>query len=259
MSNAQDRNIKDDRSFEDRTWDLWGELLLEKETEQLLQEVEKEKQKPLDPVQQSFLEERDQLNLAMIRRQVRKQNLIALFRQGMPRLLRAAAMFLAVITVTGTIALATSATFRVEVMKLLAISTPEYTELMLIPDEEASFDVPVEWRGKNYPSYLPERFEVTKVADGAGASVVEFANPQNTVERITFAEHTLGGNLSVDSEETISRVVPVSGVSGTMLRKGSSVIIYWTDGYCTLVLTTVGLGEDQSLKVANGIRPIHRK
>ena len=51
-------------------------------------------------------------------------------------------------------------------MKLLLHVEEEYTELSLVEDEAASFDVPAEWQGGSFPAYIPEGMKLEQSIDG---------------------------------------------------------------------------------------------
>lgn len=242
------------RSLQDRAWDLWGELLLDQETQNLLKEVEQEANSTADPEREAFIKEQDKKNLMLIQRQMKKQRERGFLQTAFPRVLRAAAILLAAFTLAGGVALAASPALRVQVMKLLAIVTPTHTELKLVPDEDASFNVPEGWKGNNYLSYIPDDFALTKLVGMSSLSQAEYQNELNAW--FYFAEYGNDATPNVDSEGAITSSVSISGHPGTLLLEKDSAIIYWTDGFNAFVLTSMHLNVDLLLKIAQGVRAI---
>lgn len=99
--------------LQDRAWDLWGELLLDQETQNLLKEVEQEANSTADPEREAFIKEQDKKNLMLIQRQMKKQRERGFLQTAFPRVLRAAAILLAAFTLAGGVALAASPALRV--------------------------------------------------------------------------------------------------------------------------------------------------
>ena len=141
----------DDRSIDDKAYDLFGALLLEQETNRLLDELEKERAHGATIEMDAFFAEQDQRNLKQINNYFRRQHTKKLLTKTLPKVLQIVAILISCVSIVGGIALATNETVRVRVMKLLATMSDEYTSLKLIEDEDASFDIPTGWQGKNFP------------------------------------------------------------------------------------------------------------
>lgn len=64
----------DDRSIDDKAYDLFGALLLEQETNRLLDELEKERANGATTEMDAFFAEQDQRNLKQINNYFRRQH-----------------------------------------------------------------------------------------------------------------------------------------------------------------------------------------
>ena len=130
--------IPEDRSLEDRAYDLFGEILLQRETAALLTEIEAEKARGDTAEMDAFFAKQDVKNLERIQRHFRRHRARIFFRETLPRIGQIAAIVIAVFTAAGSVAIATSHTLRVQMMQLLINIEEEYTELKLQEDSLVS-------------------------------------------------------------------------------------------------------------------------
>lgn len=119
MSDKGKHLIPEERNLEDRAYDLFGELLLERETAALLAEIEADKARGDTAQMDAFFAKQDAKNLETILRHFRRLRARIFFRETLPRIGQIAAIVVAVVAVAGSVAIATSHTIRVQVMQLL--------------------------------------------------------------------------------------------------------------------------------------------
>lgn len=250
------KSAEETRSLDDRAWDLWGELLLQQEAQRLQAEAEAEHGTPQGAVRDAFFARQAAQHLGIIDRELRRGKRQRFAHHTLPRLARAAAIVLAVLTLAGGVALAASPALRVQVMKLLAISTPEYTELRLVPDEEASFEVPADWTGQSFLSYVPKGLVVSQVLDIGDGALVEYRDEQRSLVRLIFMESGPAGETNVDTENAEIRQMTVNGHETTLVIKHSNIMAYWTNGNRYYVLDTRGYDVDTVIRIIEGIRTI---
>lgn len=256
MNKQPQWDAKELHDLDDKVFNLWGELLLEEETKRLQMEVVSERGTPEEAERDAFFARHQKQHLALIQQHTKRNKRLHVLHVLLPRAARAAAVVIAVLTLLSGVALASSSTLRVQVMKLLAISTPEYTELKLVPDEDVSFDVPADWRGTHYLSYVPEGLELVKLDVFVDGGIADYRQKNGENLRITFLESGDDGVTNVDTENAELRQLTLGHHPATMVLKKDSIIIYWSDGYHSFILITKGFDADTALKIAQNVRPV---
>lgn len=245
-----------DRSIADRAYDLWGELQLGKETNELLQQIEAEQSTGGNPEMEAFFSRQDAEYLTLIGKHTSKQKRRHFFRDSLPRFARVAAIFIAIAAITGSVALAASPYLRIQVMRLLTTVTPQYTEVRLVEDETASFDVPADWKGRHFPAYVPEDMEVVQITNSGDFHMVTYRGIADKGRIINFHETGSSGVTHVDTQGAAVREVDIRGQVATLVRKDNSITIYWTDGAYAYFLNGKGINEEMALRIAHSLRPI---
>ena len=244
------------RNINERAYDLLGELLLQQETDLLLAEIEKKKAPGITKDMDTFTTRYDAKNLARIHRYFRLQRTRTFFRQALPKIGQIAAIMIAVITVASGVAIATSHTIRVQVMKMLVRIEEQYTALSLVEDSEASFEIPAEWTGEYYPSYIPLNFETSTVISFPGNHLVEFFNAVSTDKQIIFSEYGDTTLANIDTENAMTQSITIGNDKGFLTTKDGYIYIYWDNGRVFFVLQTNGISENEALEIAQSVRRV---
>ena len=250
---ASEERILEDRTLADRAYDLFGEMLLERETAALLAEIEAEKARGEPAMSDDFFAKQDAKHLAAIGRHFRRHRARVFFRETLPRIGQIAAIVIATVAVAGSVAIAASQTIRVQVLRLLTNIEQEYTELKLQADPAASFDIPAEWGGENYPSYIPEGFALGAVHSNPGFSSVSYTDTTDAGRKINFSELGEDSEANLDTENAALEPIQVSGHQGTLVTKLNRISAYWDDGRHYFILITRGLDRATFLRMATGI------
>jgi len=253
MSNRGKSLIPEDRSLEDRAYDLFGEMLLQRETAALLAEIEAEKARGDTAEMDAFFTKQDAKNLERIQRHFRRHRARVFFRQTLPRVGQIAAIIIAVVAVAGSVAIATSHTLRVQVMQLLVNIEEEYTELKLQEDPAASFDIPAEWGGENYPSFIPEGFILGAVHSNPGYSSVSYIDMTEAGRKINFSELGESAETNLDTEDAVLESIQINGHQGVLVIKERKISSYWDDGRHYFILITEGLDRSTFLSIATDV------
>lgn len=253
MTKAEQEAASFNRSISDKTYDLLGDMLIERETTEFLAEIEDEKERGDTAEMDAFFKRFDAKNLAIIDREYRRGKRSKFFRQTLPKFGQAAAVFIAVLSVTGGIALAASSTVRIYVKRLLTVPGDEYTEIRLEEDVNASFDIPSEWGGENYPAYVPEGFALGKVNSYPGMNSVSFADSQTGNQVMTFAEYGEDIEGNIDTENATVDAVMIHNNPGFLAHKESTHILYWSNGRVYFTLTVENQEESTVLHIAKSV------
>ena len=246
----------DDRSIDDKAYDLFGALLLEQETNRLLDELEKERAHGATIEMDAFFAEQDQRNLKQINNYFRRQHTKKLLTKKLPKVLQIVAILISCVSIVGGIALATNETVRVRVMKLLATMSDEYTSLKLIEDEDASFDIPTGWQGKNFPSYLPAELQVVTIHAYPDYHSISYRNTVNDAIQMDFSELGPGAETNIDTEDAAVCTVMIGNFSGFLVSKGEAISLYWSDGQHYFILLGRNIEKNTLMSVAQSVKSI---
>lgn len=249
-------DMGNDRSLQDKAYDLLGEMLVERDTARYIQELEEDLANGNTAEMDAFFAEQDQANLKKIETYTRKQRSKRLLLHTLPRIGQAAAIFIAVISLAGSVAVATSHTVRVHVMQLLLNIEEEYTELSLVEDEDASFDVPAEWQGSSFPAYIPEGMEVFECYSSGSSSHVTYDSFSDDTKTIGFSESNASAVTTLDTEDATVRTITIQDNDGYIAVKEETIHIFWSDGLRYYIVTTHGIDEATTINIAQNIRKI---
>ena len=117
-------------SIQDSAYDLFGDMLLEKETKEICEEIELEKGTKAEDDVKDFFIRNEQKHLQIIERNCHggKGGLIG-HSHVFQKIVQTAAVLIVCLALAGGIALAASPYVRTQIMRLLANVTPKYTEL----------------------------------------------------------------------------------------------------------------------------------
>lgn len=246
-----------ERSLADKAYDFLGDILLQAETEELLMEIEQEKSSGDTAEMDTFFARQDQHNLQQIQRYFRKQGYKRLFTKTLPKVAQIAAVFIAVIALAGSVAIATSHTVRVHVMKLLYEMEEEYTTIKMVEDEEASFDVPAEWQGTSYLSYIPSNLTILNIYNSRSHNIIQYASVEDNQLSLSFSEIESSAEANLDTENAITEEVLIQNHIGILSTKNEQIGICWTNGHKYFVIIANGFSKEELISIANGVKRIY--
>lgn len=253
MNNRIVQQNTESRSLSDKAYDLLGEMLLEQEAQALLASIAEGTANGGNADMDAFFARRDAKNLETITKHFHKQRIRSFFCETLPKAGRAAAIIVAALAVAGGVAIAASHTVRVQVMKLLTQAETEYTQLSLVEDTEASFDIPAEWEGDYYPSYVPKGLSLYAVYPWPGDNSIEYVNNDTGTIQISFSECDDSTITNIDMESATTKDITIHGDTGILSTKGDRIIIYWDNGRKYFILMTTDLDETTTIKVAESV------
>lgn len=246
-----------DRSLSDKAYDLFGDILLQAETEEMLMEIERDKATGNTSEMDAFFKQHDQKHLLQIQRYFRKQRYKHLFTKTIPKLAQIAAIIIAVVALAGSVAIATSHTVRVHIMKLLYHMEEEYTTLQMVEDESASFDVPAEWQGTSYLSYIPDNYSIFNIQSYADCYVVEYQNTMSNEVTLKFAELGTDIETNVDTQGAVTKEVNINGYVGMLYSKESTHSLFWCNDTKYFLLSVTDSSVHELLSIAKGVKKIN--
>ena len=264
MSIALNNVLTMDRSLDDMAYDYLGQMLLQKETEELLRELEKEQADGLTGEMDAFFARQEKRHQKEMSRYFYRRNTKRLFTKTLPGLGRVAAIVLAVMVAVGGVAMAVSETFRVRVLELVAEWQLDSVRYEFKENHQSSFDVPVEWIGSYYPAWVPEGFEISYMVSYPGFSHVTFADPASGgAQGATYADFSISEeNTSIVefslNDAEVSKIT-VRGHEADLIRKPDSMYLLWTDGEYFFQVSTRNMSQEDTFRFAESIALIPEK
>ena len=167
---------------------------------------------------------------------------------------KAAAALVLVLSLGISTVVASSDTLRAAVFDLVFTRQATHTGIQLVENTQKAFDVPAEWKGRYYPSYIPEGYEVVKVSSSFDATHhIAFINGDGDL--LHFSENSQDSYTNIDTENSDVKSVRIKGYSGLMSMKDGRVILVWSADERYFILNIAG-DEDTAIQIAENLRLI---
>ena len=173
---------------------------------------------------------------------------------------RVAASIALVVVVGTSIAIATSATFRSKVMKLIMEIDEEQQEanFLFSEDETESFEVPDGWKGEYYPSYFPGEMQIEYMS--VLGTDIELSS-DNT--KVIFSELKEGTAIVAGTERAqVEDIILSDGSMAHVIEEDPvdhhSISVTWAIDDRWFDLSTYGLSKDQALCIVESVKKIIR-
>ena len=201
MMKSNPEKMKHSVSIQESAYDLFGDMLLEKEVKEICEEIESEKGTKAEDAMKDFFIRNEQKHLQIIERNCHggKGGLIG-HSLVFQKIVQTAAVLIVCLAFAGGIALATSPYVRTQIMWLLAKVTPEYTELDFSVEKE--MNIPSDWQGIYYLGVVPENAHICYLDSDEAVSCVNYsfeASPDNWI--LSFAEYDDEVYTRIDTED----------------------------------------------------------
>lgn len=225
--------------------------------EQYAQELEAFKKGEGQTEMNAFFARHEAGHLNVIMRAFQKRSWLDAVLPTVPRLAKIAALVIVGFALFGGTALAASGTLRTHILQLVMDETKQYTALSLTEDERVSYNVPAEWKGRYYLSYIPEGMTLTQIFDDGyvdGNRFVEYFNEPKRSLKIDYSEVGSGSTTNIDTEDAEIRSLTIQGYEGYVVVKNDSFHFYWTDGQTICILLTEGFDEETALQILSGLQ-----
>ena len=242
----------------EQSWELFGAFLRDNESKQLLSAASVPLSEADRAYMESFFREKETAHLQMIGKTVARETRTRLLKTTLPRVLRIAAVFIAVLAVSVGIALAAIPEFREYVGKLFVTTTKQYTELKMTPEnrevhpesaipesvppkessaqtqspaESGNILMPDGWTGKNILTNLPDSAEIVYADLDDTSPMVQYkVNPSaQTVWDICYGEYPGYFVIRIDTEGADMSMQIINGSSVTAAAKKDLVSVWWND------------------------------
>ena len=199
--------------------------------------------------EQAFFNRTQENTLRLIRREEHKSQRTQRL-QGIHQVIR----FVAAILLISFLSLGTSMAFspalRVTVMRLLYRVTPQYTEISLVQDEGASFDVPADWGGNYFPAHIPQDYAYYWIAGTSSIRDAVFVADGEKMMRFNENDQSVESNIDTEGYEV--REIEIHGQSALLATKEGKSKIVWSEADRYFILTVTEDAET-AIKIAQSV------
>lgn len=242
----------------EQSWELFGAFLRDDESKRLLSAASDPLSEADKAYMESFFREKEAAHLQMIDSTVAHETRTRLLKTTLPKVLRIAAVFIAILAVSVGIALAAIPEFREYVGKLFATTTKQYTELRMMPEStgvhpesvipeslplkensaqtqppaaSGKILMPDGWTGKNILTNLPDSAEIVYADLDDTSPMVQYkVNPSaQTVWDISYGEYPSYAVIRIDTEGADISMQIINGSSVTAAAKEDLISVWWND------------------------------
>jgi len=149
---------------------------------------------------------------------------------------------------------ASSDTLRAAVFDLVFTRQATHTEIQLVENTQKAFEVPAEWKGRYYPSFIPEGYKMVKIdSEEETSSTISLINIDGHL--MHFSENTLDTYTNIDTENANVKNVLIRGYKSLMFIKNGRVILVWSADERYFILNIAG-DENAAIQVAESLRLI---
>lgn len=175
------------------------------------------------------------------------------------RLIPIAACLVLLLSLLTPVAIANSAFLRSKVMELL-ISIDESqksAQLLFVENDNLSFDIPSEWEGNYYLSYIPSGYAISTY-DTWESKYYEIEYTKTDGSLFRFVEITSGAGGSKGIEGAIVTYESINGRTAMICQSQNSdyIEINWSTDDRWLVLEAVGIEYEECLRIAESVKLI---
>lgn len=202
------------------------------------------------------------LACARMDKQNKPHALLVVARKALPWAINIAACIILLLAIAAPVALANSATFRAKVMQLIMELDDEKGEahFSFVANENATFDVPEDWCGNYFPSYIPDGFMIYDYDPNFSMPIIEYRDAaENQLFFNEYNEHT---DMMAGTEKCTISSILINGNPGIMIEGPGAdgvtlgVTITWQNDTNWFCVTTFGLSTDEALQIARSVRRI---
>ena len=181
---------------------------------------------------------------------VRRMHIRQFMRRTLPKAGKTVACVLLVFYVGLSFAIAAVPSVRVSVMNFIVNIEERYTSFGFEDTGEA-IEVPENWAGYYYPSYIPEGYVLSDILGGnigryvgANGAVIEFSD---------MSSDTYG---HIDTENALVDFTEINGRSALLVEKGEWVTILWNIDNRVLMINSYSGTLEETIKIAESVRMI---
>lgn len=189
--------------------------------------------------------------LKLIERKLNKRLRRQFVSKTLPHALQIVTISLLLFFIGLTTAVATVRPVRLRILDFIAKIEENYSEISLFNDIDNTV-VPSEWKGKYYPSYIPDEFVFSHIEDYLNM-VYYVAEEDRILEFCEFADE-IYTNVDIDSDNVFD--ISINGCSGLAMTDDESTTITWCTDNTYLNLYFSG-NLDEATRIAESVQPLY--
>ena len=138
-------------------------------------------------------------------------------------------------------------------------------QMNLVEDEGAAFNVPADWPGEYFPSYLPEGLEVTWRSTSVVNPCIEYTS-ESGMQVVSFDEASSNTTGVYGIEGAVISYMDINGQTAVVIETEHPeneadyyVGITWDNGEKWFSLNTSGVSKEETIKIARSVKKILKK
>lgn len=141
---------------------------------------------------------------------------------------KAAIIFIAFTIISFTVAMGVEA-LRIRFFNMIVETNKHFSFLKLEENYNTDYvkELPMDWKMFNYPTNIPEGYELMRAFDTNGVKYMVFSNSQK--DELFFVQGSLTAGIQLDTEQGQVMEVEINGIEGIIIEKDGSNIISWHD------------------------------
>ena len=175
---------------------------------------------------------------------------VRLTRVALPRLGKVLAILLIIFAIGMPAAIATIPPVRARVMELIFETLRQYTRVSLREKAGQEVEVPSEWGGEYYPSYIPEGYEVDEVVDLSGIQDILFISQDGG--RFSFSELGADSGSNIDTENASIKYIMIKGNPGLLAVKEGRSVVSWAE-FDRYFVVSGNLSGEAAIQIADSV------
>lgn len=162
---------------------------------------------------------------------------------------RASIAFLMLILSSAVVTMSVEA-FRIKFLNLFIESGSDYNRVDF-DSGNVNTDVPADWQGHYYPSYIPEGYSLLQAQENDKTKMLYYMTEGG--EMLFFTQTTGEMGLNIDSEGVDIVSIPINDIDGYMIDKSGMIVISWSEN--GMVFTIEGEEEiNTMIEIAEKIK-----
>lgn len=220
------------------------ELAFQKRFDDEMDELEKECEES-DRELESMVRDVDARILRRIRNQTRIARVRHLAHGILPRAGTVVAGLMLVFFLGLSTAVATVQSVCINMLNFIDEIEDRYTKLYL-QESGAIVDVPEDWEGLYYMTYIPEGFELLEWSE----KEVIYTDENENI--LGFCEYEYGATCNLDTENAEITYESLQGRSAMVVEKEGVVAVTWSEGSHFFVLDLMG-EKEEALRIAGSV------
>lgn len=214
-------------------------------------ELNKFEQNPSSVSESDYSDAAQKKTLKLIEHKLNKRLRKQFVLKTLPRTLHIVTITLLLFFIGLTTAVATVRPIRLRVLDFIARIEENYSAVSLVFSENEELDVPDEWKGMYYPSYIPDSFMFSHIDEHFNS--VYYTSTNNRALEFGEFQDNVYTNVNIDDEDAID--ITINGYSGIATSNNQSTIITWCIDDTYLYLYFNG-DFDEAERIAESVRLI---